>query len=183
MFMAAAIAVLRDESTNSGELSAQLTPKSTCIVAHVHLFSLPSTSPHYQISNRKLLSNGSNTKHTHLTSDLQILFIFGKSNGHSINKQQASGQSCTSAACKKGVSYASGPSLSKTLVFFAPFQPSWTSIITAWLAEDTPSFDYGGFVVGEQESEAFLFGKQDVCAFSLLSLRDPLRSNLIRTPG
>lgn len=43
-----------------------------------------------------------------------------------------------------------------------PLQPSWTSIITAWLAEDTPSFDYGGFVVGEQNSEAFLFGKQDV---------------------
>jgi len=40
--------------------------------------------------------------------------------------------------------------------------PSWKSVITAWLAEDTPSFDCGGFVVGEEEQEAFLYGKQDV---------------------
>lgn len=31
--------------------------------------------------------------------------------------------------------------------------------MTAWLAEDTPSFDYGGYVVGEDLREAFLFGK------------------------
>ncbi|OBZ77086.1 Nicotinate-nucleotide pyrophosphorylase [carboxylating] [Grifola frondosa] len=37
--------------------------------------------------------------------------------------------------------------------------PSWKPQITAWLAEDVPSFDYGGFVVGEAEREAFLFGK------------------------
>ncbi|KPV74753.1 uncharacterized protein RHOBADRAFT_36688 [Rhodotorula graminis WP1] len=37
--------------------------------------------------------------------------------------------------------------------------PSWKSIITAWLAEDTPSFDYGGFVVGETLEEATLWGK------------------------
>lgn len=37
--------------------------------------------------------------------------------------------------------------------------PSWKSHVTAWLAEDTPSFDYGGFVVGEAEREAYLFGK------------------------
>ncbi|KZS97616.1 nicotinate-nucleotide diphosphorylase [Sistotremastrum niveocremeum HHB9708] len=37
--------------------------------------------------------------------------------------------------------------------------PSWTSQVTAWLAEDTPSFDYGGYVVGEAEREAYLFGK------------------------
>jgi len=37
--------------------------------------------------------------------------------------------------------------------------PSWKPQVTAWLAEDTPSFDYGGFVVGEAEREAFLFGK------------------------
>lgn len=40
--------------------------------------------------------------------------------------------------------------------------PSWKSIITSWLAEDTPSFDYGGFVVGEGEEEAFLWGKSEV---------------------
>ncbi|KAG6821548.1 hypothetical protein H0H93_000057 [Arthromyces matolae] len=37
--------------------------------------------------------------------------------------------------------------------------PSWKSQVNAWLAEDTPSFDYGGYVVGEAQREAFLFGK------------------------
>jgi nicotinate-nucleotide pyrophosphorylase (carboxylating) len=37
--------------------------------------------------------------------------------------------------------------------------PSWKSQISQWLAEDTPSFDYGGYVVGEVEREAHLFGK------------------------
>ncbi|KAJ7178946.1 Quinolinate phosphoribosyl transferase [Mycena filopes] len=37
--------------------------------------------------------------------------------------------------------------------------PSWKPQVTAWLAEDTPSFDYGGFVVGEAVREAYLFGK------------------------
>jgi len=37
--------------------------------------------------------------------------------------------------------------------------PSWKGQVAAWLAEDTPSFDYAGFVVGEAEREAFLFGK------------------------
>lgn len=37
--------------------------------------------------------------------------------------------------------------------------PSWKPQVTAWLTEDTPSFDYGGFIVGEVEREAFLFGK------------------------
>lgn len=37
--------------------------------------------------------------------------------------------------------------------------PSWKTQVTAWLHEDTPSFDYGGFVVGEAHREAFLLGK------------------------
>ncbi|KZT72551.1 nicotinate-nucleotide diphosphorylase [Daedalea quercina L-15889] len=37
--------------------------------------------------------------------------------------------------------------------------PSWKPQVIAWLAEDTPSFDYGGYVVGEDQREAFLFGK------------------------
>jgi len=36
---------------------------------------------------------------------------------------------------------------------------SWKTQVTAWLQEDTPSFDYGGFVVGEAQREAFLLGK------------------------
>ncbi len=37
--------------------------------------------------------------------------------------------------------------------------PNWKSHIAEWLAEDTPSFDYGGYVVGEVERHAFLLGK------------------------
>jgi nicotinate-nucleotide pyrophosphorylase (carboxylating) len=37
--------------------------------------------------------------------------------------------------------------------------PSWKSQLVAWLDEDSPSFDYGGFVVGEAQREAFLLGK------------------------
>ena len=37
--------------------------------------------------------------------------------------------------------------------------PSWKQQVGNWLAEDTPSFDYGGYVVGDALREAFLFGK------------------------
>ena len=39
--------------------------------------------------------------------------------------------------------------------------PSWKTQITAWLSEDTPSFDYGGYVVGEAHRTAHLLGKGD----------------------
>jgi len=37
--------------------------------------------------------------------------------------------------------------------------PSWEAQVVEWLKEDTPSFDWGGYVVGEVHREAFLFGK------------------------
>lgn len=37
--------------------------------------------------------------------------------------------------------------------------PSWKKTIATWLEEDTPSFDYGGFVVGETPAEARLLAK------------------------
>lgn len=37
--------------------------------------------------------------------------------------------------------------------------PSWKAQITAWLAEDTPSFDYAGFVVGDHARTATLWAK------------------------
>ena len=37
--------------------------------------------------------------------------------------------------------------------------PSWKTQVQTWLQEDTPSFDYGGFVVGEAQREAWLLGK------------------------
>ncbi|KAK0730026.1 putative nicotinate-nucleotide pyrophosphorylase [Lasiosphaeris hirsuta] len=36
---------------------------------------------------------------------------------------------------------------------------SWKTQIAAWLAEDTPSFDVGGFVVGNRQRSATLWGK------------------------
>ncbi len=36
---------------------------------------------------------------------------------------------------------------------------TYKSMVSAWLEEDCPSFDYGGFVVGETKSEAKLLGK------------------------
>jgi nicotinate-nucleotide pyrophosphorylase (carboxylating) len=38
----------------------------------------------------------------------------------------------------------------------------WSAIVTAWFQEDCPSFDYGGFVVGETPETATLFGKSQV---------------------
>ncbi|ODN84402.1 nicotinate-nucleotide diphosphorylase (carboxylating) [Cryptococcus amylolentus CBS 6039] len=37
--------------------------------------------------------------------------------------------------------------------------PSWTADVQRWFAEDTPSFDWAGFVVGEEVQEAILWGK------------------------
>ncbi|KAL7266994.1 nicotinate-nucleotide diphosphorylase (carboxylating) [Rhizina undulata] len=36
---------------------------------------------------------------------------------------------------------------------------NYKQVVAAWLVEDTPSFDYGGFVVGEDEKTATLYGK------------------------
>jgi hypothetical protein len=41
--------------------------------------------------------------------------------------------------------------------------PGYKRTVSAWLEEDAPSFDYGGFVVGEDPAEAKLLGKSKVC--------------------
>ena len=41
--------------------------------------------------------------------------------------------------------------------------PSWKTVVANWITEDTPSFDVGGYVVGESEQEAILYGKASVC--------------------
>eukprot|EP01098_Paradermamoeba_levis_P012817 TRINITY_DN5695_c0_g1_i1.p1 TRINITY_DN5695_c0_g1~~TRINITY_DN5695_c0_g1_i1.p1 ORF type:complete len:305 (-),score=92.87 TRINITY_DN5695_c0_g1_i1:52-966(-) len=43
--------------------------------------------------------------------------------------------------------------------FSSLLPPSWKSIITEWLKEDIPSFDFGGFVVGEKPERAILYCK------------------------
>ena len=40
--------------------------------------------------------------------------------------------------------------------------PSYKQDIMNWLKEDVPSFDYGGFVVGETPEVAILYGKSAV---------------------
>lgn len=39
---------------------------------------------------------------------------------------------------------------------------NYKRLIAAWLEEDCPGFDYGGFVVGESPGEAKLLGKSKV---------------------
>ena len=39
--------------------------------------------------------------------------------------------------------------------------PNYKTDVTRWLAEDCPSFDYGGFVVGDDVKEAKLLGKSE----------------------
>jgi len=39
--------------------------------------------------------------------------------------------------------------------------PSWERIVDEWLDEDIPSFDYGGYVVGESIHVAILYGKSN----------------------
>lgn len=40
--------------------------------------------------------------------------------------------------------------------------PNFKADVARWLAEDCPSFDYGGFVVGDAPGEAKLLGKSVV---------------------
>ena len=39
---------------------------------------------------------------------------------------------------------------------------NYKRMVSEWLEEDCPSFDYGGFVVGEAPAEARLLGKSTV---------------------
>ena len=48
--------------------------------------------------------------------------------------------------------------------------PSFKWTIASWLEEDTPSFDYGGFVVGEEPSEARLLAKSPVRSSAIFTL-------------
>ncbi|KAF9208994.1 hypothetical protein BGZ49_006851 [Haplosporangium sp. Z 27] len=53
----------------------------------------------------------------------------------------------------------SAPAQTNTLNHLLP--PNWKTKITEWLQEDIPSFDYGGYVVGEKETTAILYGKSE----------------------
>lgn len=39
--------------------------------------------------------------------------------------------------------------------------PNWKKLVQRWLDEDIPSFDIGGYVVGDKEETAVLYGKSD----------------------
>lgn len=56
-------------------------------------------------------------------------------------------------------SASNAPQSSRQLAFRHLLPPNYSQTITEWLAEDCPSFDYGGFVVGEELKEASLWCK------------------------
>ena len=39
--------------------------------------------------------------------------------------------------------------------------PHWREEVHGWVRDDVPSIDIGGFVVGEKDEEAYLYGKSD----------------------
>ena len=49
--------------------------------------------------------------------------------------------------------------LTTTMSFEHILPPSWRACIQQWLADDCPTFDVGGFVVGDKQEEAWLLGK------------------------
>lgn len=51
-------------------------------------------------------------------------------------------------------------SIGQDLAFALPSQGKWKDDVSRWLAEDVPSFDIGGYVVGEAEHSATLWCKQ-----------------------
>lgn len=56
--------------------------------------------------------------------------------------------------------------------------PTYKRLITNWLEEDCPSFDYGGFVVGDSDSEARLLGKSAVFHLPFLLYRDVAKEGI-----
>ncbi|KAF1956692.1 nicotinate-nucleotide diphosphorylase [Byssothecium circinans] len=56
---------------------------------------------------------------------------------------------------------------------------TYKRLISEWLEEDTPSFDYGGFVVGEEISEAKLLGKSEASPVRKLLLGERVALNTL----
>ena len=67
------------------------------------------------------------------------------------------------------MSYKEGAPAHGTVAHLLP--STYKRQISEWLEEDTPSFDYGGFVVGEEPAEAKLLGKSAVNEHHSLQLR------------
>jgi len=65
------------------------------------------------------------------------------------------------------------------LVYAHLLPPSWKSQVKEWLEEDTPSFDYGGYVVGEVERVAHLLGKgKEIAVLAGVPFVDEIFSHL-----
>jgi hypothetical protein len=56
---------------------------------------------------------------------------------------------------------------------------TYKRLVAEWLEEDTPSLDYGGFVVGEDLAEAKLLGKSKVCDLCLSDLGTVILSHCL----
>jgi len=58
----------------------------------------------------------------------------------------------------------------------------WNTIVNAWFQEDCHSFDYAGYVVGETEETATLYGKSRVSTQCTNSSIDPYQGVLAGRP-
>jgi hypothetical protein len=61
----------------------------------------------------------------------------------------------------------SQPQAQESTNFTALLPNTYKRFVSEWLEEDTPSFDYGGFVVGDKEGVAHLLGKSAVSGICL----------------
>ncbi|KAF2470365.1 uncharacterized protein BDR25DRAFT_287260 [Lindgomyces ingoldianus] len=72
---------------------------------------------------------------------------------------------------------AEGAPAQGTVAYLLP--NTYKRLVSEWLEEDTPSFDYGGFVVGEDTSEAKLLGKSEVRPVRKLLLGERVALNTL----
>lgn len=78
---------------------------------------------------------------------------------HSITRRSISPLPSSPQPPLQYVMAASAPSPPQTHVHAHLLPPSWKAKITEWLHEDCPSFDWGGYVVGEDTKTATLWCK------------------------
>jgi hypothetical protein len=60
---------------------------------------------------------------------------------------------------------------------------TYKRMVASWLEEDTPSFDHGGFVVGDDLAEAKLLGKSPVSSSHMASSIFRSLSKLLGKPS
>lgn len=56
---------------------------------------------------------------------------------------------------------------------------TYKRMVAEWLEEDTPSFDFGGFVVGDEMAEARLLGKSRVNSLFFIILQGSFKDGML----